>query len=60
MRAAGVLLPAGVRRFGAHRLIARGCRRIDELLLHSAWGRRNMVRLIWGFSKPDQPARQGA
>jgi SAM-dependent methyltransferase len=60
MRAAGVLLPAGVRRVRAHHLAARACRRIDEALLRTAWGRRNMVRLIWGFRMPDQPARQGA
>jgi SAM-dependent methyltransferase len=60
MRAAGTLLPGGIRRLRIHRRVARACRRIDEVLLRTAWGRRNMVRLIWGFRMPDQPARQGA
>lgn len=60
MRAAGTLLPARVRRFPGHRTLARMCRRVDELLLRTAWGRRNMVRLVWGFEKSPQPARQGA
>jgi SAM-dependent methyltransferase len=52
MRAAGVLFPASVRRLRCHRALARVCRRIDETLLLTAWGRRNMVRLIWGFRMP--------
>lgn len=52
MRAAGTLLPARVRRFRLHGLLARACMRVDRLLLRSAWGRRNMIRLIWGFDKP--------
>jgi SAM-dependent methyltransferase len=52
MRAAGTLLPAKVRRFRVHRLVARGCMRADKLLMSSEWGRRNMVRLVWGFDMP--------
>jgi len=59
MRAAGTLLPASVRRLRIHGLVARACRRLDELLMRTSWGRGNMVRLIWGFRKPDQPARHG-
>jgi len=57
MRAAGTLLPARVRRLRLHQLLARACMRADRLLLRSAWGRRNMIRLIWGF---DKPRRTGA
>jgi SAM-dependent methyltransferase len=59
MRAAGILFPGRIRPFGAHRFVARVCRRIDEVLLRTAWGRRNMVRLIWGLRMPDQRDRQG-
>ena len=52
MRAAGTLLPAKVRRFRVHGLVARGCMRADKLLMSSEWGRRNMVRLVWGFDMP--------
>jgi SAM-dependent methyltransferase len=57
MRAAGILLPARARRLSLHRRVARACMAIDRLLLRSAWGRRNMIRLIWGF---DKPPRTGA
>jgi SAM-dependent methyltransferase len=52
MRAAGVLLPASIRRHRVHALVARACMRADRLLLRSRWGRRNMIRLVWGFDKP--------
>jgi SAM-dependent methyltransferase len=52
MRAAGVLLPASVRRHRAHRLVARACLRVDRMLMRFSWGRRNMIRLVWGFDKP--------
>lgn len=52
MRAAGTLLPAKVRRLRVHGLVARGCMRADKLLMTFEWGRRNMVRLVWGFDMP--------
>jgi SAM-dependent methyltransferase len=52
MRAAGVLMPASVRRHRVHGLVARACMRVDRLLLRLSWGRRNMIRLVWGFDKP--------
>jgi SAM-dependent methyltransferase len=52
MRAAGTLVPARLRRLRVHELVARACMRVDRLLLRSGWGRRNMVRLVWGFDKP--------
>jgi SAM-dependent methyltransferase len=52
MRAAGTLLPAKVRRLRLHGLVARGCMRADKLLMTFEWGRRNMVRLVWGFDMP--------
>ena len=56
MRAAGTLFPARVRRLRLHELVARACMRADRLLLRSQWGRRNMIRLIWGFDKPPRAA----
>jgi SAM-dependent methyltransferase len=56
MRAAGTLLPARVRRLRVHAAVARGCMWVDRLLLRSAWGRRNMIRLVWGFDKPPRAA----
>jgi SAM-dependent methyltransferase len=56
MRAAGTLFPARVRRLRLHERVARACMGIDRLLLRSAWGRRNMIRLIWGFDKPRRAA----
>jgi SAM-dependent methyltransferase len=52
MRAAGTLLPARVRRLRLHAVVARACMSADRLLLRSRWGRRNMIRLVWGFDKP--------
>jgi SAM-dependent methyltransferase len=54
MRAAGTLLPARLRRRRLHERVARACIGVDRLLLRSAWGRRNMIRLIWGFDKPQR------
>jgi hypothetical protein len=56
MRAAGTLLPARVRRLRLHAAVARTCMSADRLLLRSAWGRRNMIRLVWGFDKPPRAA----
>jgi SAM-dependent methyltransferase len=35
-----------------HDAVSAACMRVDRFLCRFSWGRRNMIRLIWGFDKP--------
>lgn len=54
-RASISLFPEAMRPLPRHDLISIACRRLDEFLGRLPVVRRNMIRLIWGFEKPERP-----
>jgi SAM-dependent methyltransferase len=51
-RASVSLFPGAFRVIPRHDRVAQACLHTDRLLARFAWGRRNMIRLVWGFDKP--------
>ena len=55
-RASVSLFPEVLRVIPRHDMISAALMRIDRVLSRFGWGRRNMIRLIWGFDKPASEA----
>jgi SAM-dependent methyltransferase len=59
-RASVALFPEVFRVLPRHDLVSRACMAADRFLCRFKRARRNMIRLVWGFTKPTAPGPQGS